>query len=102
MDFFPRTRKPPEWVDGVLQVFRDLQTRLDTRKVSHHKSNQVLRILKPGLEQLDFKVESGQKKIEKLHRPVLFGESGISAVKYEIDSFHEKHGIVVEVEAADP
>jgi hypothetical protein len=97
--YFPRTKRAPAWVEQVLGVFESARNRIDARKAPHKKSNEVLAILRPGLEKVGFKVESGPKQDQKLHRPVYFAEMGIADVKYEIDAFNPEHGIVVEVEA---
>lgn len=49
--------------------------------------------------QLGYAVESGRKSADRISRPVLFGPNGQATVSYKIDAFHEKDGIVVEVEA---
>lgn len=55
--------------------------------------------LRPGLQSLGYQVETGKKAAQKIRRPVLFGEGGQATVSYEIDAFHDEHGIAVEVEA---
>ncbi len=97
--YFPRTRTPPEWVHDVLGAFESLRSQIDTRKAPHKTSNEVLGILRPELEKVGFKVETGSLRAEKLHRPVFFGEMGVPSVRYEIDAFHDEKKIVVEVEA---
>lgn len=51
------------------------------------------------MELLGYSVEAGKKSMQKIHRPVLFGENGLTTVRYEIDAFHDELGIAVEVEA---
>jgi hypothetical protein len=97
--FFPRTARAPQWVPDVIQVFEHQRERIDTRTASHNTSDEVLAILREHLRKIGFKVESGKRQADKLHRPVLFGEMGVSRVKYEIDAFHETNGIVLEIEA---
>lgn len=38
-------------------------------------SNDMLALVRPGLESLVSKVEAGKRKDEKIHVPVLFGEN---------------------------
>jgi hypothetical protein len=97
--FFPRTKSPPTWVAEVLGVFRKHRDKIDTKSAPHSISDEVLAILRPDLERIGFKVESGKRQTEKLLRPVLFGEMGSHDVKYEIDAFQETNKIVLEVEA---
>jgi hypothetical protein len=75
---------------------RNIST-VDQRTGLH--SDHVLQELAPGLEQLGYAVESGKKACDRIRRPVLFGGNGHAEVSYEIDAFHDGHGIVVEVEA---
>jgi hypothetical protein len=51
------------------------------------------------MEGLGYLVESGKRAGQRIERPVLFGEAGVPTVRYEIDAFHDGHGIAVEVEA---
>jgi hypothetical protein len=44
-------------------------------------------------------VEKGKTADQKLPRPVLFDEMGEAGLSYDIDAYHEGHGIVMEVEA---
>jgi hypothetical protein len=62
-------------------------------------SDAVLGHVAPGLMALGYEVESGKRAIEKISRPVLFGDEGKPQVSYEIDAFHDAQGIAVEVEA---
>src|SRR2546422_343551 len=85
INLFTRTKKPPEWVTKVVIVFEKARERIDTQSAPHKTSDEVLELLRPDLEAIGFKVESGKRQSDKLHRPVLFGEMGIPRVKYEID-----------------
>lgn len=101
--YYPRNEHAPEWVVGFVNVVRSSQTQLDTRSAPGAQagltSDEVLRVMRPGLETLGYSVESGKRAAEKISRPVLFGDEGKPAVKYELDAFHEGLGIAVEVEA---
>lgn len=97
--FFPRSTRPPEWVQSIQSAFVKAKEDVDSTKPTHRTSNEVLRILRPHLETMGFKVESGKRMGEKLHRPVFFGEMGAPSVKYEIDAYHQEFGIVLEIEA---
>jgi hypothetical protein len=97
--FFPRSMRPPEWVQSICSAFAQVEEDIDSTKPTHRTSNEVLGILRPRLEAIGFKVESGKRVGEKLHRPVFFGEMGEPSVKYEIDAYHQEFGIVLEVEA---
>jgi len=53
----------------------------------------------PGLVQLGYQVETSKKAIDKIERPVLFGDEGHPRVHYQIDAWLPEPGVVVEVEA---
>src|SRR2546422_119601 len=97
--FFPKSQPPPDWVDDLTQAFADEHELLDTRTATHKESDEVLATLRPHLEKIGFRVESGKRKTDKLSRPVSFGEMGEPSLYYEIDAFNEEYGIVLEVEA---
>ena len=48
---------------------------------------------------LRFQVEASKKKVDKLQRPVFFGENGIPTLRYEIDAYHPEWKCGLEVEA---
>ncbi|MEO1417313.1 MAG: hypothetical protein AAFW00_18655 [Bacteroidota bacterium] len=49
--------------------------------------------------EIGYEVETGKTKDQKIHRPVFYGENGQITVKYEIDGFHPKSKIGLEIEA---
>src|SRR5256885_726219 len=59
----------------------------------------VLLRLRPGLELLGYTVEASKKRVDKVRRPVLFGEGGVERVAYEVDAVHDELGVLLEVEA---
>ena len=63
------------------------------------KSDDVLAVLGPNLADLGFQVEASKKKVDKLERPVFFGENGIPTLRYEIDAYHPEWKCGLEVEA---
>jgi hypothetical protein len=99
-DYFPRNARPPEWVEPFIANVRAAEQSISTvERKTGLDSDHVLQHLAAGLRELGFAVESGKKASERIRRPVLFGSNGWAAVSYEIDAFHDAHGIVVEVEA---
>ena len=81
----------------------DIRTQIDSAPApipgGDRKSDAILARLRPGLESLGYTVESGKTAAKKITRPVLFGDDGRAEVPYDIDAFHDGHGIAVEVEA---
>jgi hypothetical protein len=85
-------------VDTVVAAFIGARDPLDTASV-RSTSDAALAVLRPALVALGFEVEAGKKKIEKIRRPVLFGEQGHESLAYEVDGFQPEHGIALEIEA---
>ena len=97
---FPRTSPPPCWLTQVIDVFRAVESHINTELLDKGlKSDEVLGHLRPGLERLKFEVERGKGKSEKVDRPVFFGENGIPTLRYEIDAYHGDWKCGLEVEA---
>ena len=65
----------------------------------HMTSDQKLAQLRPALVDLGFEVESGKRAVDKLRRPVLFGELGTEERAFEVDAFHGELGVALEIEA---
>jgi hypothetical protein len=99
--YFPSYAAPPAWVDSLVSVFNSNQAQIDSAVVFEKRmeSDDVLSVVAPGLADLGFAVEQGQKKVGKLPRPVFFGDEGTFLRTYEIDAFEPQHGIALEVEA---
>lgn len=95
--YYPRSDAPPNWVDGIVTVFKNQRTLLDTVSV-HNKSDAALSIIRPGLEGLGFRVEGGSQE-PTIYRPVHFGEGGNPDRQYHIDSYHPGLKVGLEVEA---
>ncbi len=97
---FPRTEPPPAFVEGVVGVFRQHESEIATEVNDKGlKSDEVLAVLGPDLADLGFQVEASKKKVDKLQRPVFFGENGIPTLRYEIDAYHPTWKCGLEVEA---
>ncbi|HTA22830.1 MAG TPA: hypothetical protein VK763_04805 [Terriglobales bacterium] len=78
-------------------MFREQQIKLDTTAM-HNKSDVALSIIRPGLEELGFRVEGGTHE-PTIYRPVHFGEGGVPDRQYQIDSYHPEIRAGLEVEA---
>jgi hypothetical protein len=97
---FPKNERPPVWVDSLLKVVADHEATLSTiEKSTGLSSDQVLRAIGPGLEEIGFITELSKKRSDKIIRPSLYGHNGEVTASYELDAFHEELGIAVEVEA---
>jgi hypothetical protein len=97
---FPRTQPPPAFTAAVLKVFRDQEAAICTRTLTKGlTSDAVLEKLRGDLCALKFAVEGSKQKVDKIHRPVFFGENGTPGLQYEIDAFHEEWKCGLEIEA---
>ena len=97
---FPRTEPPSDFVEDVVAVFRQHESEIATEVNDKGlKSDDVLAVLGPDLATLGFQVEASKKKVDKLERPVFFGENGIPTLRYEIDAYHPEWKCGLEVEA---
>src|SRR5262245_16628727 len=85
---FPRTKSPPEFIAGVVKVFRDHEPRISTIALTKGlESDPVLRELAPDLADLGFAVEISKTSKSKIARPVFYGENGIPTLRYDIDAY---------------
>ena len=76
-------------------------SRSDIESYLHDRldSDAVLAVLRSKLEENGWQVETGKKDADKISRPVLFGDGGVSKVNYEIDGWHPIHKVVLEIES---
>lgn len=94
--FFPRSRGVTQEIENIIDCFK----LVDESKVDEHlKSNEMLNLLRPHLEDIGFRVEQGKKGSEKIDVPVLFGENNSIDKSFYADALSEDGRIVVEVEA---
>jgi len=97
--YFPTSAAPPAWVVEFVAVVAAQEDAISSAATAGLTSDSVLAELRGGLTQLGFSVEVSKKRVDKIRRPVLFGEQGSERVAYEVDAYHDELGIVVEVEA---
>ncbi len=48
---------------------------------------------------MGFEAEAGKAKVDKVERPVFYGENGVPALNYQIDAYHGLWRCGLEVEA---
>ena len=97
---FPRTEPPPGFAIEIVAVFRNHEAEIGSElRASHLKSNEVLGIVAADLTTLGFDVEQGQRKEQKISRPVFFGEGGLPTLRFEVDAYHSQWECGLEVEA---
>jgi len=97
--YYPASRPPAGWVADFIRVVAEARSGIDSRVVDGLASDKVLAALAGGLKSLGFVIEESKLAKSKIRRPVLFGDRGIERVAYQVDGWHEGHGIVLEIEA---
>ena len=97
---FPRTEPPAIFVKDVVGVFRKHEKEISTESLPKGlKSDEVLKKLTPELVDLGFIIETSKKKVDKIERPVFYGENGVPTLRYEIDGYHPDWRCGLEIEA---
>ena len=96
--YFPRSATPDATTVQVVAAFEKHSDAIDSDNRTL-KSNEVLAEIAGSLESLGFLVESGKKKADKVHVPVLYGNNGKVTKSFEADAYHAEKGYIIEVEA---
>ena len=95
---FPRSISILPEIKEVINCF---EKNYDKIKSPENKlsSNDVLKVIKPALEKINFKVEAGKTQIDKIKIPVLFSLNNKIDKFFDADAVSEDQRIVIEVEA---
>lgn len=96
--FFPRSQGITEPIQAIVDCFNAVETEI-TSLTKNLSSNQVLDRLRPGLEAINFQVESGKTNDKKIAVPVLFGLGNQIDKSFNADAVSADGKIVIEVEA---
>ena len=71
--FFPRSQGVTPRIRQIIDCFKKVD---EIKNNSEHlKSNEMLAMLRPHLESIDFSVETGKSASEQIYVPVLFSEN---------------------------
>ena len=97
--FFPRHSATPEWVLEFNDSVRKSRSLIESALHERFDSDQVLGVLREPLVNHGWLIEAGKKAADKISRPVLYGDRGITKVNYEIDGWHPMHKAVLEIES---
>ena len=71
---FPRSIGITNQIQAVITCFENAYHQIKSSE-NELKSDEVLEILRPYLEEVDFRVETGKTKNKIIHVPVLFGKN---------------------------
>jgi len=96
--FFPRSHGVTTEIKAIIDCFKQIEPQLEEENVQR-TSNEVLALVRPHLEAIDFAVETGKGKEEKIDVPVLFGENNEVDKSFFADALSADGKIVIEVEA---
>lgn len=96
--FYPRSIGVSTEIKNLIDVFKSVEDKIDSGTTTL-KSNDVLRILQPHLEEIGFIVEKGKGKNDKIDVPVLFGRNNSIDKLFYADALSTDGRIVIEVEA---
>lgn len=97
--YFPRSSPAPEFGLCIVALFEQLAEKIDSASVRRQHSDEVMAQLRPGLENLGFRVETGKTSDGKIVVPVLFGRKGKILKCFNADAHAARAGWVLEVEA---
>ena len=97
--YFPKSSPPPEFGLRIVALFEKIASAIDSSKRAEQPSDFVMAKLRPGLEEIGFKVEKGKSGQDKIVVPVLFGRKGKILKCFNADAHAAAKGWVFEVEA---
>lgn len=95
--FFPRSHGVTPQIRDIINCFKKVDE--DRDDSVHLKSNEMLALVRPHLEAINFTVETGKAADEQIYVPVLFSENDQVDKYFAADALSEDHKIVIEVEA---
>lgn len=96
--FFPRSMGLTDDLKRVVECFENHYSTISSDS-NYLGSNQVLAVVSDDLRALNFSVEVGKKKDEKIQIPVLFGRENSIDKYFYADAVSEDGRVVIEVEA---
>jgi hypothetical protein len=95
---FPRSKGISLEIQEIVNCF-ELEAKKIQSPENNLSSNEVLELVRPHLEQINFKVESGKSTNQKINVPVLFGLNNRIDKAFNADAISGDGKIVIEVEA---
>ncbi len=96
--FFPRSQGITSQIKSIISCFE-----IEANKIKSPdfdlSSNQVLEVVRPHLEKINFTCETGKSKDKKISVPVLFGYNNKIDKAFNADAVSQEGKIVIEIEA---
>lgn len=96
--FFPRSQGINQQIQTIISCFEIESERIKSPDFNL-SSNEVLEVIRPHLEKLNFICESGKTMDKKISVPVLFGYDNRIDKSFNADAVSADGKIVIEVEA---
>lgn len=96
--FFPRSQGINQQIQNIINCFEIESDKIKSPDFNL-SSNEVLEIIRPHLEKINFICETGKSKDKKISVPVLFGYDNKIDKSFNADAVSEDGKIVIEVEA---
>ncbi len=96
--FFPRSQGITPEIKQVITCFEKVDSKISSVNFKL-SSNDVLEAIRPHLEEIDYLVETGKKKNDKIPVPVLFGFDNKIDKSFNADALSNDGKIVIEIEA---
>lgn len=96
--FFPRSVGLIKSMEDVVKVFKEVEDKISS-STNDLKSDDVLSIVRPGLEKNGYCVELNKKSEGKINVPVLFGCNNSIDKYFNADAISADKKTVIEVEA---
>ena len=96
--YFPQNKKISNELLKIISVFNDNENNVSSNSYQL-KSDEVLKALSNDLQRIGYIVEKSKTDADKIKMPVLYGESGIATLNFEVDAYNKNTKIVIEIEA---
>lgn len=96
--FYPKNLKVDDVSLKIIDTFKSFASIIDS-EMCNYNSDEVLKVIEPGLTALGFQVEKSKHSQDKISVPVLFGLNGRIEKFFDVDAYDAENKYVVEVEA---
>ncbi len=73
--YFPKNQPLDAVSQQVVRAFQNIASEVDS-ETHHYKSDEVLAVVRPGLEAISFSVEKSKRSEDLVAVPVLYGVNG--------------------------
>lgn len=105
--YFPRNAKPSAFTRSVVAAFESVASDIDSLANNGQiaigykdaASDKVLSVVRPGLQELGFTVETSKSSDGLIRVPVLYGLGGLPTKSFHADAYCPTEKFVLEVEA---